>query len=435
MKKFNFKKLTALFAATLGVAAFGGALSAGDANGVSASAATEAQKYELSTIGFSETGSSDVVAKTVAEKSYTALEYAIEGGTVNYKRNLALKWQDNATAKSYFNFKFSFLDLNFATFEITFTTNSAFAVKDDKAVNVVKFENKTDGTYVKVNDGAEKKLTSPTGDLTLSLSEKAAPTDDDYGKFLVNLAEGTAAAEQIGEFENVGENYAPSSLTPMAFKMTMPTGAADTVKSYVLVKELNGQSFELDADNKVTDNAKPVLIVNQEINSFVIGNAYNVATQVVDVLTKSPSSKATYYQYDPDDVGTANYANYTDLSSTIYFGTVNYDSNGDGKADATVYGKVEEATGNGQEYVSVVYELSDDTYKLEDEKAYVHLAWYTAAAKEPDASVQVTGYAEEDKVLYIPVEQSDEGARYINTFDPDAYQVLVTEAAKDKTAG
>lgn len=432
MKKLNLKKTTALLAATVAVAACG-ALCVD--NGVSAAAATEAKKYELSTIGFSETGSSDVVAKTVADKSFTALEYAVEGGTVNYKRNLALKWKESATATKYFTFKFSFLNLDFATFEITFTANSAFANKDNKAVNVVAFEKKADGVYVKVNSGAETKLTDPTADLTLSLSEKAAPTDADYGKFLVNLAEGSAAAAQIGEFENVGENYAPSSLTPMAFKMTMPEDAADTVKGYVLVKELNGQSFELDTDSKVTDNAKPVLIVNQEVNSFVIGNSYGVSTQVVDVLTKSPTSKATYYQYDPDDVGQENYGNYIDLSSTVYFGTTNYDSNGDDKDDATVYGKVEEATGSGREYVSVVYELSDETYQLEDEKAYVHLAWYSAAATDPHTSVQTSGYAAEEEIKYIPVEESNEGASYSNTFDADAYQQLVTDAAADKTAG
>ncbi len=416
MKKPNWKKLSILLASTLSAAALCGGLYTVDA--VKTSAATDAQKYTFTDV-FGEKGASDVIGKADDTKSYAAFSFSKAGGSVNVKRNVALKWHEMESAAKYFSTTFKFADQNFKTFTITLKTNPVVASDDDETTNVVTFEKKADGVYVKANDGAESKLTDATADLTLSLSEKAGA---EFGSFVVNLAENDGVATEIGTFTGIGENYAPSGLTPLAFEASFAEDADESAKSEVYFKDLNGQTFEVDADNKLTDTQKPVLVLNQELYSFVIGNAYSLSTQVIDVLDRTPDSKPTYYQYNPNDVGKETYGKYIDLSSSVYFGTTNYDSNGDGENDTTVYAK------EGKEYVAVRYMLGDDSHKEDSEKAEIDLAWYTNGAVYPAG---VT-----DGIKYIPVQQNYDGAYYTATdTDITNYQTAVTTAAAEKTGG
>lgn len=419
MRKNSWKKLSILLASTLSAAALCGGLYTVES--FNTSAATEAVKYTFTEV-FGEKGAADVVGKTDAadeNKGYAAFDFSKAGGSVNVKRNVALKWFVGENVQKYLTLKFKLADTNFETFSVVLKTNPVVASEDEESTNKIVFTSKTDGVYVKVNDGAESKLNDATADLTLSLTEAVGA---EFGEFVVNLAENDAAANEIGTFTGIGENYAPSGLTPLSFEASFAESAAESVKSQVYFKELNGQSFEIDGDEKIADNAKPVLVLNQELHSFVIGNAFNVSTQVIDVLDRTPESEPTYYQYNPNDVGTDEYGKYIDLSSSVYFGTTNYDSDNDGEDDTTVYTK------ENKEYVAVRYMLADDSHKEDDEKAAIDLVWYASQAVYPQG---VT-----DGIKYIPVQTNEEGATY--TADATAisnYQKLVTEKAVGKTAG
>ena len=75
--------------------------------------------------------------------------------------------------------------------------------------------------------------------------------------------------EEVGKFTNIGGYFmeyrsAASSTpnTPVTFTAELKEAEGETAQTEqkVLMKELNGQTFELDADGKVVDNADPVQI-------------------------------------------------------------------------------------------------------------------------------------------------------------------------------
>ncbi|MBQ4269559.1 MAG: hypothetical protein IJB97_07930, partial [Clostridia bacterium] len=302
------------------------------------------------------------------------------GSTYLKKRDLALKWYENGAAK-YFTFKFALADKNFTSVSIVIESASAWATKDEMTTNTVKFTNDGTAVSVSVNDGTATTVSdTDLADLTLELAAAS-----NYGEFGVLLN-----ANPIGTFTNVGANFAENTtdITPFTVKAEVPVteGEETPVKTVVELISLNGQSLAL-ADGKLTDSAAPVLVINEELNGFMLGTQYAVSAETIDVLETSLTTTVTYYQYNPTTENVAE-AYKTMPSTKPYFSETVYKG-----TDDKMHSVFED---EGKEYISVKYTLKDKS----DLSSTVELAWYAAAV------------AEKDGVQYITMDRNDQGASY-----------------------
>ncbi len=394
MKKKKLTALTLMLATAVVSTAFGGAILANKA-------AADADTYSLSEV-FSITDAT-LGAETLGEgenaNKVTALTLKNKG-SVTMKRSLALKWYEQKGTASYFTMTFAFKTLNFKSVTIAMDSASAWATKDEKTTNSVKFTNESDGIKVSVNDSEAQAITVTAGKkLTLSLTESA----DKDGEFGVKLA-GVDIEGEIGKFINIGANYAEYTANEQ-YPLTIKAEAAedaegDAANTVVLLYDINNQSFDnLTSDNKITDDAAPVLVVNENVNGFLLGTAFSLDYTAVDVLkSKSLSNTLEYYQYNPNlKEGDDNFKKYKALSTSVYFmDTVCYVKGGefvakgtDGAKATTVFKEMD------KELVSIKLKTGDGT----NAETY-DLAWY---ASETEAI---------DGIDYLPVDKNTDGATY-----------------------
>ncbi len=447
MKQQKRKFLILALASILGAATLGG--------GVVSAMADETDASNFTTYRLTDVFSmSDASSNTDQPDGKKIASFNIKnGGTVTLsQRSLAWKWFAQKGVASYLNFELTFADANFKEISVILETAAVTANKDNKAVNTLKFTNvDVDGKgkvlYASVNDekGVEvgvlpEGTTGKTVKVYLAqpwLTNNDASDDDaHYGEYDV-MIEGVA--DVIGTFTNVGATYgkyasstSTKPLTPFKIKATLPETegeGAPTTTTTVRVNSINGQSFEIVENNSKwyikEDNANPVLVVNNEITSYMLGTAISVSDEFayIDVLDKTVTkSSLKYAQFDPDaDL------EYKDLTSTVYFSDTQYvDDNG---VTQTVYGTY------GEEYLSIEFKLSDEYNK----DVVYELAWYA----EDNAK-------EIEEKSYIVLDRNTEGAKYTiieadedtktNTKSDDweelrtNYQKLVTDAAKDLKA-
>ena len=441
MKNQRSKFITFMLAAMLGATALGGALLS---DNVTASAATTATTCTITDM-FSTTSATAAADST--DNTKLAFTYKGEGSVAYRRRNLALKWFDTTGAEQFMTMKFT-LDANFKEVSFVIEANSAWAVKDGKTVNTVKFFKDGSAVKVQVNEQTAVDVTNPTDELTLSLGNGSA-----YGEFDVKLNGGS-----IGKFENIGVNYAKyvgtgTKIAPLTIKATPAEGSTETK---VIVSELNGQSLAL-TDGKITDNANPVLVVNDEIGGFVLGTGFNVDYVAIDVVDSSVSTPTmTYYQYNPEDAEKTKLDYQTLTTSTssttgTFFMETTYDANwktaGQDGHVADLRSVYDE--NNNTEFVSIKFELKDDALKGADQGAIYDLAWYAMERVKP-AGVTAGGAQDID---YIKLDRNTDGAYYtfitaeetadgwVNTKSADydtiveGYQKVVEEAAKGILAG
>ncbi len=393
MKRKNKTLLTFMLAGALCAATIGGTLSL---DSVTTYAAEEGT-YALS----------DVFAKDKATFDSDESEFALfnisDGGTVNYKRNLALKWYDNGEAK-YFTLKFAFQSLDFEQVDLTFESASAWATEEDKATNKVSFIKEASKIYVQVNDGNKVVANfAENSELTLSLAESTAD-----GEFTVKLDGAGVSNSTIGVFENIGANYAEydsGTMIPLQVKAALPEAekpeegeeAKDAYLGFIL-KEINGQDFKIveEAEDNVyvKDNAAPVLVVNEKLGGFLLGTNFSIDYEKIDVLQSSSlSSKIEYEQWSPNGNVTG-----SPTASDLYFFETPYETE-DGKT-TTVY------LNEGKEYVSIKVTLGDKVFKNDDGEENVKKVY------------DLTWYASEDSVAtkgeqkYIVIDRNEEGATY-----------------------
>ncbi len=433
MKKKKLTALTLMLATAVVSTAFGGAILANKA-------AADADTYTLSEV-FSVTDAT-LGAETLGEgesaNKVTALTLKNKG-SVTMKRSLALKWYEEKGTASYFSMTFAFKKLNFKSVTIAMDSASAWATKDEKTTNTVKFTKEEDTVKVSVNDGTAQTVEIAEGQkLTLSLTENA----DKDGEFGVKL---TGISGEIGKFTNIGANYAEYSSNeqyPLTISAEAAEGAQDeAANTVVLLYDINNQSFDgLTSDDKITDDAAPVLVVNESVNGFLLGTAFSLDYTTVDVLkSKSLTSTLEYYQYNPNlKEGDENFEKYKSLSTSVYFmDTVCYVKNDefvakdtDGAKATTVFKE------KGKELVSITLKTSDGA----NEKKY-DLSWY---ASETEAI---------DGIDYLPIDKNKDGATYtylqadeatktnkiVNEAEYEqakaAFEESLAEAAKDVYAG
>ena len=316
---------------------------------------------------------------------------------VTLKRNLALKWMKSETQTGYLTVSFAFADTNFKKITLSLDSVSAWATEGDKTTNTVTFEN--DGTNVtayvneKTADSKVITLGDKTAKLTLTLGEAATSKD---GEFTVSLAEEGGATHTLDSFVNIGANYAKytsANYKPLSFKAEFDANATQKTTD-LLLYDINGQKFDdVTDDKKVEDTAAPVLVVNQELDGFLMGTKFDLSAddddyKVIDVVQSGNLTPTIrYYQYSPVaeaiEAGKEKEA-YSSLSTSTIFLPTSYEKeiSATEKEWTTVYAE------QGKEYVSIYFEMGDDTFKqttgTTNLKNTVFLSWYSSSSKGVD---------------------------------------------------
>ena len=342
-----------------------------------------------------------------------------EGGTVTLRKNLALKWYSFADAENktvtdagaahYFTLKLSLADSVFTSFTVAMESTQMSMSKEGKTVNEVVFTPADGGKVnVSVND-AEGAVALSAADLTISFTG-----DDGNGNFDVSVSDGTDTV--TGTFANVGKyyaQYASSSATTPITPLTFKAEGKDVLFS---VKELNGQSFLLDADEKISDNVAPALVINSEIKQLVLGEQIDFDYVAIDVCSTSITTTRYYLVegmpvMDGEEEVTAKFdeegklVGYNDLDSDKRFNETDFpDNNIDGGA------------------LSIAFRLTDGN----SNSGYYFIEWYaggTLNMVNPN-SVETT-----PEVQFVSTTDNavDADNKYADNIT--AYQNAVTQAA------
>lgn len=434
MKKSNKKLIIPMLAVMLGAAAIGGVNL-----GVNSVSADEPKTYSVTEI-FVASEKASVSAKKIqaADEKYTTAFTLENGATVRFKNDLALKWFERAALNagednaSYFTVKFAFDELNFDGVEFVMESEASIATEDDKAVNSVKFSKTGDKYYLSVCNGETedvKKEILLAAKTEYSLSFAKGEETDEFkvlfnGEVIKNDVAEDDGSYREGAFKNIGSNYVEYAYGEMHPLTVKATTSADA-KATVFLTELNHQAFdEVTQSEKsensylVTDTAAPILVVNEGLNGFQLGNQFTLSYTRIDVLqTSLPTETKEYYMYNP----AVEDATYKTLSTSTYFmDTVYYvnDSNPneysasakEGYSATSVYQE------NGEEYVAIRYTLKDTAG---NSKEY-DLAWYNAYE-----SVEKIG--EKD---YIVVGRSEKGASYSYITADESSKTNIVDRAK-----
>lgn len=426
MKRKNKKLLTLMLAGACCAVAIGGTVAAVD-NVVSYADETTTQSYALTSI-FS-TSSATVGVKD----SKTAFTFTADGSSVNYKKNLALKWFSAKNEPKYLTLGLSLADYNFSELKLTLESESTIAAEDDKAINTISFKKVDSGLSIQVNE--QTAVVVPVAlntEAAISLNEDGCG----YGQFNVLFG-----GMKVGTFENVGASYTKYSTTKgsESNSLYMEAKLASGQTTAVYLHEINGQAFDgtsVNTSNNVIDNAPAVLVVNEQFNGFQLGSMFSLEYNVIDVLKGNISNdKWDYYQFDGTKVNgpvDADYKEITEGSANSYFMDTVFEKDGKKTSVYEVFGK---------EYVSLKI-TADDSYT---EKDY-DLSWYIEDEFKSSALETVNGYE------YIVLGRNQQGATYKhitlndtdkkNVYDEvalqtqvDAYQVELAKAAEETSSG
>ena len=383
MKRNNKKLLTIMLAGMLCAATVGTVAAVAPV----AVSAAEAKSYDLTAIFNSNDAANVIKGEGEGEARKTAFNLG-NGDAVQYTRNLAIQWFTAKDTPNYTTVKFSLGAINFTSMSFAFKSLPMHATKDEVSVNTVKFTKTADGVSAKVIASGEEENKEETGtpiatDAEIVLSLGAGSEAGNYSVYI--------GTEKIGEFANVGAKYFRTNNSSddkmNAFEITAEADAA-AADSVVYLNEINGQSFTgITAENKVKDNAKPVMVVNEEISEFVLGTRFQLDYTFIDVLDDSMTTTgaSNYYQYSLADTEAPKDEAYTTLQikdkGTYFLETVVYKNEAgeysktaaDGYTATTVYRE------KNAEYVSIKFSPKDDTYietSGEFAKAVYDLSWY-----------------------------------------------------------
>ncbi len=219
-----------------------------------------------------------------------------EGGTVTLRKNLALKWYSFADAENktvtdagaaqYFSLKLSLAEASFTSFTVAMESTQMSMSKEGKTVNEIVFTPADGKLKVSVN-GEEGAASLAADELTISFTG-----DDGNGNFDVTVSDGSASV--TGKFTNIGKyyaQYASSSATTPITPLTFKAEGADVLFS---IRELNGQSFLLDDEDKIKDETAPALVINSEIKQLVLGEKIDFDYVTIDVCSSSITTNRYY---------------------------------------------------------------------------------------------------------------------------------------------
>lgn len=454
MKKSNKKLITLMLAGAVSCTAILGAVLI--KNPVKTSAAET--KYSLTDIFSSNAGSAIGAEKQNSDDSAQTTAFTLaDGEYVRFKNDLAFKWFKGKGQAQYLSLDFSFKTLDFNTVTIKVENESSLATEAGKTANSVVFKN-TDGviSVAVVSDGmeanaAEYKTTSIAANTAIQL-RLAEDENEAYDAFSVYLNDGTND-QDIGTFAHMGANfgdykYADSSNEKESmYPLQIKVEAAKDKKAVVYLDQINGQRFDNVVEEggvkKVKDTAAPVLVVNEDVNSFMLGAAFSLQYEKVDVLQKSSLTESKkYYQYNPADAkpefdsSTATYKD-TLTTSTYFLDTVYYvdgegkivDKDTEGAKATSVYQNL------GAEYVAIRFTLGDNAYNVSGEgkeysKAIYDLSWYAE-----DGAVKSLTQGEGESAVstdFIIVDRNTDGPSYKYITKDDAKATNVADEKLDE---
>ncbi len=402
----------------------------------------------------------EVGASEAGEGETSYIQFTLTGGgSAHFRRDLALKWFEAAEASSdssaakpatvkYFEMTFSFPSVEFETFTLSFQSDEENISKDGQAVNALVFEKTAEGALtVKVKDASSQELanseltaytvaedaSAATGDFVLTFAEA---TDDAAvaGDYAITLTYGGTTV-LTDKFTNIGGNYmeyrssaATSPNTPISFTAELPEGAAEGTVQNVLMKSLNGQSFALE-NGQVEDNVAPVLVLNEDVYAFTLGQRFSLSYEAIDVCDDTVSVTRSYYMAVKNESGeyvAPETDDYKTLTTSTYFMPV---------------------TSENVEYVSIYFSLDDGRTRTDEEREAerVYLTWYAAEDAEVVESYNGCDYIRVDRdkegPSYIGFEANDASQKNIFTDEAAydsavrAYQAALNESAAETSAG
>ena len=343
-----------------------------------------------------------------------------DGGKVQFRRNLALKWfaaeneefdykkpegdaRINPGKAHYFSTSFAFPSIEFTAFTITMESSeeniskkgessNALVFLYDSAANTLKLELHNSAFDAETNGGsapAPSRLIAEadrTAVITISFAETLSGGEPcDAGDFAVYVSFGEGKGEYLGNFTNIGGNFIRSSgdtLVPLTFEAELRAKAAEEEKVTQIVEfhSLNEQTFDLNEEGKVVDNAPGVLAINEKIYPLRLGQKFSITYQAIDVLSSStPSVTSQYYMLRRDADAAEDQPEEGDGPAT-YAETVDdhyvlpADSDYKTLRSSTYFFPPTDESEDDTSYVSIRYRVSDGTFT----ENYVYLTWYAA---------------------------------------------------------
>ena len=419
------KKITALTLMTAGLAVSSVLGGMAISKNVTASAATYsvASSAVFMAAGDATLNTTDV--KVDGEDKKVVTLSMPDGSNAFFKRNLAYEWYEGKGDKKNFTMDFAFDALNFKYVVIEMDSTPAWATEEEKATNKVVFS--TDGTKLMVAVNPEKvkvkveedgKMVekdeydmSTAKEIAYTAGEKltlALASNGNYGEWTANLSN-----TEIGTLTNIGQKYAKYALNT-THPLEIFVESEGDVKTNVLMYAINGQDFYVNEDNKIEDTVAPALVVNEDIEAFLLGSTFALDYAVVDVLDESTTAvQVEYYQFNPTDVvedGKDEFDSLKQNSTISLFKSHNFYHTVYKKADDTTTSVIEEL---GEEYVAIRFIVGDTTHSGKDDakaKVTYDLAWYMSNAKE-GVDMDNDG-TNESNLLYIPINKNNAGPTY-----------------------
>lgn len=406
MKRHTVKLLSLIMMLALCLAGF-------FASSVFSASAAEysASNIFTTSVGASFDDSGDTVAYKMGAES-----------SVSYRKNLALKWFTEDGAQ-YFSTSVSFgAALNFNEFGITLEAAQHTMNKEEKSTNTLTFKNDNGSLQAYVNDQTDENVSVPAADeYVVALAETAEgkpALDGTTGEYYVTINN-----LYVGTFTNIGSKYAEyksSSITPLVYSVdSLIEGASEQVVS---LNKLNNQALDLNESGKITDNAAPVFVLNNEIKVLELGATLSLDYKNIDVLDSSVSTEYYMFAYkgtNPEGVpgdkaeegeDADNFYKKADSLTKVVFWDSDIQSDGyaygsvafklsDGEKDAVYYLEdyvVTPQDFGGKKYVKFTKDINSRPAYYGD--AGVYQEQVTAAAVKDGKSIQIGSGA----YFYLP---------------------------------
>lgn len=442
--------------------------------GVSAAEVT----YSVTTVFSPDVGGtiSASTIETEGEKSYMQFTL-LNDGSVYFPRNLALKWytavkdptkpdeevEDEGEDKpegaaleageranpgkvNYFSMVFSFSNTTFDRLLLDFESAEENITKEGKATNTIIFKKEEGVIYVAIVNADEQENKDKEkddnidyyvalstaenedykGDIKIALSEAE---NGGAGEFVVTISYNGGEALELGThnlFTNVGGYYleyrssGTTPNTPMTFTAEVPEAeSGEANKLVLLMKELNGQHFELNDSGRVVDDAPAALVLNEKVYAFTLGKRFSLSPVACDVCVDTPSVTRSFYMLKKDKVVE------DDDEEKEYYHKADETKDDDYTQLRTTYYFVPTEDGEEEQYVSIRFRLDDRRGSAE--YAYSYLTWYAA-----DGAVAMKGDEGKDNYFdYILVNRVQKGPKYTDiTVDDAEKKNTVNEASR-----
>lgn len=349
--------------------------------------AASAEEYRPSNI-FSSGTSTTIGPSEEGETEYLAFSHAGDGAAAYFRRDLAIKWHASQEEASYFSLTLAFPEVNFSEYTISFESEEENISEEELSSNSLVFVNGEDGATAHVVNAAgedgEAVEVDLSGDVEITFDE----ADCTYGEFSVYVN-----AAKVGTFTNIGGYYmeyissaSDNPRTPITFEATELSGDSQTV----LVKQLNGQSFELNEGGNVVDDTAPVLVLNSDVYPFRLGQKFSLDYEAIDVCDSSVTVTREYYVAKAGEDGA--YAAPTDDDYDTLTTSTWFMPSADSEEEV--------------QYVSIRFTLDDGRDNADETEEPVYLVWYAAEG------ASVTLGTDDNATDYIKVDRAQEGPVY-----------------------